>query len=78
MTEHDHTTAAGATRMRLLMLREVEEMTRLSRSLIYDLMALGLFPRPIQVGRRAVRWIEQEVLDFIANCPRAGGRRPSK
>ncbi|MCY3845321.1 MAG: AlpA family phage regulatory protein [Acidobacteria bacterium] len=64
--------------MHLLTLREVKEITHLSRSVIYDLMERGLFPRPIRVGRRAVRWIEREVVEFIARCPRAGGGRPSK
>ena len=64
--------------MRLLTLREVRAMTQLSRSVIYDLMDLEQFPRTIKVGRRAVRWIEQEVLEYIARCPRAGGGRSSR
>ena len=34
---------------RLLRRREVEDMTGLSRSSIYRLMKLGLFPRPVKV-----------------------------
>ena len=34
-------------------------------------MAESRFPKPIRIGSRAVRWVEQEVLDFIASRPRA-------
>ena len=42
---------------RLLTLREVMQMTALSRSAIYALMGAARFPKPIRLGRRAVRWI---------------------
>ena len=63
--------------MRLLTLREVCEMTGLSRSSIYAMMAAGEFPRPIRIGARAVRWYENEVRAFIASRPRAGSNHPS-
>ena len=53
----------------LLTLREVMQMTALSRSAVYVLMGTAQFPQPIRIGRRAVRWVEQEVLDFIASRP---------
>ena len=62
---------------RLLTLREVIAMTALSRSAIYALMAESRFPKPIRVGARAVRWVEQEVADFIASRPRAGSDHPA-
>ena len=62
---------------RLLTLREVTGMTALSRSAVYALMAESRFPKPIRIGSRAVRWVEQEVLDFIASRPRAGSDRPA-
>ena len=49
-------------------------MTALSRSAVYALMGESRFPKPIRIGSRAVRWVEQEVLDFIASRPRAGPR----
>lgn len=61
--------------MRLLRLAEVIVMTGLSRSTIYELIAAGVFPRPIRIGARAVRWYEQEVLDYIGSRPRAGSHR---
>ena len=48
---------------RLLTLRDVTAVTALSRSAIYALMAESRFPKPIRIGTRAVRWVEQEVLD---------------
>ncbi len=62
---------------RLLTLRDVTQMTALSRSAVYGLMGESSFPKPIRIGARAVRWVEQEVLDFIASRPRAGSARPT-
>ena len=62
---------------RLLTLREVTRMTALSRSAVYALMAGSRFPKPIRIGSRAVRWVEKEVLDFIASRPRGGSERPA-
>ena len=36
------------------------------------------FPRPIRIGSRAVRWVEQEVLDFIASGPTAAPSGPPR
>ncbi len=35
-------------------------------STLYDLMAAGMFPRPINIGPRAVGWIESEIEDWIS------------
>ena len=61
----------------LLTLRDVTRATALSRSAVYALMAESRFPKPIRIGSRAVRWVEQEVLDFIASRPRGGSERPA-
>ena len=61
--------------MRLLKRCAVEAMTGLSRSTIYEGMEAGWFPRPIRIGPRAVRWYEQEIIDYIKRCPRAGSSR---
>ena len=53
-------------------------MTALSRSAVYALMAESRFPKPIRIGTRAVRWVEQEVLDFLASRPRAGSDQPPR
>lgn len=44
---------------------EVERLTGLSRSRIYELMDGGRFPRPINLGGRAVAWLESEVGDWL-------------
>ena len=69
--------AAASGMPRLLTLRDVTEATALSRSVIYDLMAESRFPKPIRVGDRAVRWIEDEVIEYLASRPRAGSERPA-
>ena len=63
---------------RLLTLRNVMALTALSRSAVYAMMkAESGFPKPIRIGSRAVRWVEQEVLDFIGTRPRGGTERPA-
>lgn len=51
--------------MRFLRLKEVIELTGLSRSTIYKYIEDGLFPRSVSLGGRAVAWVEQEVHDWI-------------
>ncbi len=68
----EHPSVSGAGIPRLLTLRDVMAATALSRSAVYALMAESGFPKPIRIGSRAVRWIEQETLDFIASRPRGG------
>jgi prophage regulatory protein len=50
---------------------EVERRTGLTRSTIYQMMADGLFPKPIRIGagagrKTAVGWIEEEVAAWQA------------
>ena len=68
----------GTAMPRLLTLRDVTAATALSRSAVYALMAVSRFPKPIRIGARAVRWVEQEVRDFIASRPRGGSERPAR
>ena len=44
----------------------VQEVTGLSRSTIYDLMAKGDFPRPIKLTGKAVAWPESAIADWLA------------
>ena len=79
-TDHSPTPrpeGAASAMPRLLTLRDVTQATALSRSAVYALMAESRFPKPIRIGSRAVRWVEQEVLDFIASRPRGGTERPA-
>jgi prophage regulatory protein len=53
---------------RLIRLPEVLARTGLKRSSLYSRVAAGIFPKPIDlgIGGRAVAWVEQEVIDWIA------------
>lgn len=45
--------------------KQVEARTGLSRSTIYKQMAEGTFPEPVNIGPRAVGWIESEITDWL-------------
>lgn len=60
----------------LLTRRQVEARCCLSTSSIYRFMRDGMFPEPIRVGRRAVRWHASEIDAWLAARPRATGDRP--
>ena len=48
----------------MLTAHEVGARCGISRTTIYRLMRDGVFPRPIPAGRRAVRWLEREVVGW--------------
>lgn len=50
----------------LLRRRQVEALTGLRRSTIYERMARGQFPRPVRLGTRAVAWLASEIDSWIA------------
>ena len=50
---------------RILRLPQVQARTGLSRSTIYVRLAVGSFPKPVALGARAVRWIEEVVGAWI-------------
>ena len=60
------------TDRKLINIRQVEEVTGISRSTIYVYMATQGFPRPVRVGVRAVRWILAEVLKWLDKRDRGG------
>lgn len=43
----------------------VQEITGLSRSAIYDLMARGDFPRPVKLTAKAVAWPESAIAEWL-------------
>ena len=51
--------------MKFLKLKEVMEMTAMSRSNVYKMMSEGRFPQSVSLGSRAVAWVESEVQDWI-------------
>ena len=65
------------THERLLRRVDVERYCQIGRSTIYRLMREGLFPVPIRVGPRAVRWPEHELAAWLARRPRATGESGS-
>lgn len=50
---------------RFIKLKEVQQLTGLSRSSIYQYIQDGTFPKQIAIGLRAVAWIEIEIHDWI-------------
>lgn len=50
---------------KLLSLIEVIDIVGISKSRIYSLMALNLFPRPIKCGIHRVSWLEPEIDAYI-------------
>lgn len=51
----------------ILRRRQVEARTGLSRSTLYARVAAGTFPAPVNLGARAVGWIESEISDWLAD-----------
>ncbi|NOF32937.1 AlpA family phage regulatory protein [Vibrio cholerae] len=52
--------------IRLIRFREVLTMTGLSRSSLYRFIEENQFPPQVQLGGRAVAWLEGEVQEWIA------------
>ena len=50
---------------RILKLPEVIQVTGLARSTIYLRMKEKTFPTHIKLGERSVRWLEEDVQDWI-------------
>ena len=63
---------------RLLRLPAVLGRTGLGRSAMYALMSAGRFPQPLQIGARAVAWLEDEIEEWIKSRPRGGSERPER
>ena len=58
---------------RLLSLREVVELTGVSRDTIYRWGRLGKFPRHIPIGIRCSRWSEDEIMEWMTEAAAARG-----
>ena len=50
----------------ILRRKQVEARTGLSRSTIYERVAAGSFPAPVNLGGNNVGWVESEIQDWIA------------
>ncbi len=53
---------------RILRLNQVQEITGLAKTTIYKLQAASAFPQRIKLTSRSVGWMEDEVLQWVANC----------
>lgn len=61
---------------KILRLDDVEARTGIQRRTLYNWMARGVFPQPIDLGPRTVGWLESEISSWInekAQVSRAGG-----
>lgn len=67
MQTNTSTTTAQQLKTALIRRKEVEKLTALSRSRIYELMKQGLFPKPVQLGPMSVAWLEIEIHEWIAD-----------
>ena len=53
--------------IRILRRSQVEDQIGLSRSSIYQMMSDGDFPLPIKIGKRAIGWKQQDIIDWLYN-----------
>ena len=59
------------TNRRLLRRCDVEAITALKRSAIYEKIAHGGFPPPVKIGPRSVRWRYADILRWMVDLPSA-------
>jgi prophage regulatory protein len=45
----------------------VQDLTGLSRSTLYAMIAEGRFPAPVKLGTRAVGWKESDLSEWLAS-----------
>ena len=48
--------------------RQIEELTGLARSTIYDRIKAGTFPKPVKIGDRAVAWLKSDIDAWQSDC----------
>jgi prophage regulatory protein len=60
-----HTPATTSPTEKLLRVFEVEDLTAMKKSKLYDLVKQGQFPAPVRIGPRAVRWRLSAVQKWI-------------
>ncbi|KRA84034.1 helix-turn-helix transcriptional regulator [Altererythrobacter sp. Root672] len=58
---------SGEQPERLLRLAEVSRRVGLGKSMIYDLIGRGLFPKQYKISPFAARWSEREIVAWIAD-----------
>ena len=56
---------------KLLKLQQVIERVGQSKSTIYRGMDAGVFPRPVKLGSRMVRWLSDDIDDYLTRLLRS-------
>jgi len=54
--------------MKFLKLKDVINLTGLSRLSIYAKISSGDFPSQFRLGERSVAWLETDVFEWMENC----------
>lgn len=63
---------------RLLRLSEVQEIVGLKTTEIYRRMQLNIFPKPVKLGKRNVRWISNQITEWKKEAVREALLRANK
>ncbi len=58
--------------MRILRMPETASRVGLGRTVIYQRIASGEFPKPLKLGPRAIGFLEHEIDAWLEGLPRAG------
>jgi prophage regulatory protein len=61
--------------VRVMRLPEVTHVTGLSGSTISDGVKAGTFPRPLQLGPKAVGWKEADIAEWLSSRPAVSQHR---
>jgi prophage regulatory protein len=62
--------------IQLFRLKDVEQLTGLSKSSVYRLEAVKQFPQRVKLSVRCSAWKSDEILAWMASRPRAKGATP--
>lgn len=64
------------TPRRFLRMPDVIKLVGIKRTVIYERIKAGTFPKPVQIGARAVAWDEEELATWQKNLPRGVKAEP--
>lgn len=59
----------------LLTIKDVCSITRISRTMVYNAMNEGRFPRSVRLGRKAIRWRASDIEKWLAELPASNEER---
>ena len=59
---------------KVLRVTEVSRLIGVSKATLYRWIKAGGFPRPLQLGPRAVRWPKDEIDEWLRNRPKTDKR----